>query len=108
MTLEQFTTELKCVRNVSPMRLGLYGWTFKAFARGLDARTTVVQRIGRTTGSGRQADHNQYVSAPGIRTSLALKLLSAQPRDTRKRYESEAGQHHAGGLRSYAVDLERF
>jgi hypothetical protein len=45
MTLEQFTTELKFVRNVSPMTLGLYGWTFKAFAGGLDTRTAVAQCV---------------------------------------------------------------
>lgn len=54
MTLEQFTTELKYVRNVSPKTLRLYGWTFKAFEGALDGRDSVVQRVGKLRERGVQ------------------------------------------------------
>lgn len=55
MTLEQFTTELKYVRNVSPKTLGLYKWTFKAFAGALDGRDAVVRRIAEMRDRGVKA-----------------------------------------------------
>jgi integrase len=51
MTLEQFTTELKYVRNV----FGLYACTFKAFAGALGGRDAIVRRIAEMRDRGVKA-----------------------------------------------------
>src|ERR1051326_3052919 len=54
MTPQQFTTELKYLRNVSAATLRLYAWTFKAFTDALDGRERILQRIAEIRDRGVQ------------------------------------------------------
>lgn len=43
--IDQFTMELRYLRNVSPKTLELYRYAFQAFAGAMDSRQSIVQRI---------------------------------------------------------------
>jgi site-specific recombinase XerD len=52
MSQEQFTTELKYIRNVSPNTLELYQHSFKHFAGALDTKAAVIQRVSEIRDRG--------------------------------------------------------
>lgn len=55
MTQENFITELKYIRNVSPKTLELYGWSFKAFDGAMDTKATAMARIAELREKGNKA-----------------------------------------------------
>jgi site-specific recombinase XerD len=55
MSQDQFTTELKYIRNVSPGTLNLYKQSFKHFAGTLDTKEAIIRRVGELRDRGVKA-----------------------------------------------------
>jgi site-specific recombinase XerD len=52
MSQEQFTTELRYIRNVSPATLRIYEFSFRHFEGALESKTDVIKRIGELREKG--------------------------------------------------------
>jgi integrase len=52
MTLQNFNTELKYIRNVSPTTLELYKYAFRQFNGALESKETVIKRVGELREKG--------------------------------------------------------